>query len=749
MQKRWVWVISGVLAAGILGAAGWAIWQMPMGQRVVQHLDQAYELTEAGRQANFDELWAEAKAQFEETGATPARDELLKEPDRVLAKLAEVLPGPESFSAFASDLLIALKETPRARALVDIELAAGRCFGAQSVLKAFYSEDALKQLVLTHPQETCQSNAWFALSPASQEDPAFLAELVKAFAQTDIPHHLLSNLGFQVAAVNAYDQLGKEARLSLIRASGWTGLPSGALEGWADREPDPAVRQELLSRLGRHAELVQAIERDGAFKVNSFWSNWQWESEMAAKYPDSFLARGIKAYEAVRGKSYFQWDRRDTGADWPDPWEHGNHQYDPDREIPGWTAYLRDFVRHPGADDAAYRLGRSYEIKGQYSEALKALLLATTLPDGEMAIHARNRIAWILDAHLTEEELTQLKVPDLQVAIDYSIAVRKLRTGRYAEAIADLDRVLAHSDEPAPVETKGRAFWPGVEAQRDKAATLQALAADKSPEGRYKLAAAIYHDEMIFYNYLWGGWRAGYFYYASGHAAEALMGDMDARYTRWIAGFNNYVQAAEAFAALESVPGEVGEKAAYSRALCLLKLERGYGADVALWKPEADLADEAAGLLERFVAERPKSSLADDALLSLAYLKQDVSYAQRIIKEYPRSDMAPAAAGIRFEMPRSGGTWLPFRYLTLSEAPPEVAAWAKGYLGTDMLGTLQSSGVTYVMIASSQPGRRGQLSIWGRDEGYVAHPRWTPDPEGTSYVLARAETTRPIKFPTD
>lgn len=49
MKKRWVWLVSGPLVAGIVGSAGWAAWQSQLGQRVVQHLDQTYNLTDAGR----------------------------------------------------------------------------------------------------------------------------------------------------------------------------------------------------------------------------------------------------------------------------------------------------------------------------------------------------------------------------------------------------------------------------------------------------------------------------------------------------------------------------------------------------------------------------------------------------------------------------------------------------------------------------------------------------------------------------
>ncbi|HWI52716.1 MAG TPA: hypothetical protein VNT01_11320, partial [Symbiobacteriaceae bacterium] len=147
---------------------------------------------------------------------------------------------------------------------------------------------------------------------------------------------------------------------------------------------------------------------------------------------------------------------------------------------------------------------------------------------------------------------------------------------------------------------------------------------------------------LVFYNYLWGGTRTGYLSMYGGHGLEALAnGDMSPAYTRWISQFNNYIQAAQAFAALEETPGPVGEKALYSHALSLLKLERGYGEDVALWRREGEIYREAVAVLERLVREHPRSDLADDAMLSLGYLKQDESYFERINREYPGADAKP------------------------------------------------------------------------------------------------------------
>jgi len=93
------------------------------------------------------------------------------------------------------------------------------------------------------------------------------------------------------------------------------------------------------------------------------------------------------------------------------------------------------------------------------------------------------------------------------------------------------------------------------------------------------MAALMYHDEFIFYNHTWGGGRQDYL----SDAEHALSGDMDPAYTRWISGSNNLIQAAAVFERLAEAPAPVALKAAYSRAMALLKLVN-YGRDVALWR---------------------------------------------------------------------------------------------------------------------------------------------------------------------
>ncbi|KUK40532.1 MAG: putative membrane protein, partial [Clostridia bacterium 62_21] len=188
-------------------------------------------------------------------------------------------------------------------------------------------------------------------------------------------------------------QAGSAARWEL------KGATREELIGWlwqvARTEGAPFVRQSCLYTLYELGEekalaaLVQDIDRNGVAWLPdehdrgvgpTIW--WQWLKEVRDRYPQSYLARGIEAYERVRGQPYFAIEReeQEPGA-WP-PRFYGDDQYDPAREIPGWEKFLAAFSRHPAADDAAYRLARCYEIQGRWADALNALHQAFFLPDG-------------------------------------------------------------------------------------------------------------------------------------------------------------------------------------------------------------------------------------------------------------------------------------------------------------------------------------------------------------------------------
>ena len=162
----------------------------------------------------------------------------------------------------------------------------------------------------------------------------------------------------------------------------------------AGTDTSPYCRQECLSvlytDLGQEKALEQYVrdtDQDGVMGLTQEDQvllvgglNWQFLKAAGQKYPQSYLGRGIKAYEAVRGIPYFEIDRIDEkqyqttwGSSYLDGQypPYGDEQYEPDREIPGWEKFLAEFPRHPASDDAAYRLARCYEIKGRFADAVQ------------------------------------------------------------------------------------------------------------------------------------------------------------------------------------------------------------------------------------------------------------------------------------------------------------------------------------------------------------------------------------------
>ncbi|HLN62215.1 MAG TPA: hypothetical protein VK464_11740 [Symbiobacteriaceae bacterium] len=746
MPKRRWWLIAGTLL--ILIAAGVVATASGFAARAWRYADRTAGLTATGRANRFDLRWAQAKAQYAERlpqdysyGTLyridyPAKAELLTDLDRVRHALQEAFQTgrPEPFHV---DLLLSL-DAEFAREVVRSYLEQGDCgysTAVQQALSTLFPADQLKRIILAL-DGPCKEFAFHTLPPEAA-NPAFLDELIAQYPDTGAPSYILGHPAGFKAAVALYPRQPRAGKLSTIRAHSLHQLTPPP--EWLTSETDRAVRQELLYVAKDEAGLLAAIEQDGAFAENSFWrSNVRWQRDVLRDHPESFLARGVRAYEQVRGRAYFHLDRL---AQRQPIWEYGNQYYDCDREIPGWEAYLREWSRHPGTGDAAYRLGRCYEITGQYALALQRFYTGLSLPDGSMRYHSQGRIVWLLDALLSESDLEALNTADelpaeLKRAVAYSLALRQMRTGHYDQAVVQFDALL--SDVPtgeAPLLT-GRPIWSAVKQQRAKAARLAELQATGTPEALYDLAAAIYHDERIFENQLWEGGRIAYFTYG-GHASTALSGDMDPAYTRWFAQSNNYVQAAEAFAKLEGAPEAIAVKAIYSRGLALTRLAEWPYADVVLWQPGSEYARQAEQAM-RTVAERyPRHELAPDALLTLGYLTGQQSYFDQILRRYPKSTAAVTARTAK-PSPRDTTTWVPFRYLALEEAPPAIADRLRERVASHANATIDHEGQTYVLVTAKEDRQTGRIGFYDTGEGRMeANVIWKDDPEGLGYVLVR------------
>lgn len=477
-----------------------------------------------------------------------------------------------------------------------------------------------------------------------------------------------------------------EANSALSRL---TGAERDELISWLEdlsrNDDDGAVRQAVLGVL-YHAgnkdalsRLVREVEANGVAwegRIPAFGIDWQLLQEIYQNYPASYLARGMVAYEKVRGESYFAITRAAEEEDpyaWMPGYEHGDQQYDPDREIPGWESFLEEFSGHPAADDAAYRLARCYEIKGRWQDALQTLHRALSLPDGDICYHVTGRITYILDVRMTGSQLAELSAgepePVIQQMSRYTLAVKTLRSEEYRKAAfmladfrADLQSGAVSPSLPPFISTgtiRGAEydFTGAVEKQLEQAEKLADLqeAREKSqdPADLYNLAAAIFHDQNIYYNHLWAGNRQ-YFNWL-GYILDSYYSD-DNKGPAEMAGFAremiNYCHSARLFEEVYENPAAASELKA--RALFSLGLSQlgiyNWGEDAFVAFDREELKEDIISTFEQFVREFPSSTMADDALLALADFSGRRDYLERIFSDYPQGDVVPKAEALLEKM---------------------------------------------------------------------------------------------------
>jgi len=413
MRTAWRWVAAVAVALALAG--GVAIPTTDPGRRAMRSVQRRFGWGEEGRRARFATLLAQSSAQFKQAAkgeriafgrvAYPAKAELLTHRAQVLSIARDGLADPPQDPVqvrFLLDLLLSAGGY-EAKQVLRAGVESGKYTwvpGYMDAVGAAFSADELKAMALS-------LKSWARYGVLGQlgdrVDQDFLERFLLAQPDQAPGYEVLQRPQGRAAALAVYPRLQRGAKVGLLESLFWD--RTGAApdwKAWLEQESDLAVRQWLLYRLGDAPAVLASLEQDGAFE-------------------------------------------RRRVAGWHPYRDFGNRQYAPGREIAGWLDYLQSYYTHQGADDAAYRLGRSYEIKGQYSEALRWLHAALSLGDGEMGPHARTRIAWILDALLDEAGVRALATDlpaDLQPLVAYAIAVHELRAGKYAEAERDLGALI-------------------------------------------------------------------------------------------------------------------------------------------------------------------------------------------------------------------------------------------------------------------------------------------------------------------
>lgn len=566
----------------------------------------------------------------------------------------------------------------------------------------------------------------------------------------------LSSAGERAGAI---DVIGNAAR------GGW--LKSTAREAavnflWeiARTEVVPFNRQKCLAVLYDLGEkkaleqLVQCVDRnglailkekDGTVIINGI--GWYLLKEINKSYPQSYLARGIKTYEEVRGKPYFELERREKqNGEWQ-VYSYGDEQYDPEREIPGWERFLAEFPSHSASDDAAYRLARCYEIEGRFVEALNMLYKTLFMPDGDMRYHAAGRLVYIMDARMTYEQLKNLPreklEPSLDPMIEYTLVVKEIRRDNFKQAAAMLEEFIeTHKNNDKALNSQNLSpfgyifnlkkynFWGGVENQLTQVKELAGLNQQwnetKNPSCLYELAAAIYHNQMLYYNHLWAGKRqfyncAGYINFTARGRAPAEMATL----AREMINYNHSLPYFQRVFQEPSSPPELKAKALYSTGLCYIGLEQ-WGQDAWFGFTPSEVRQKIVDVYKRFIKEFPDSSMADDALLALGAYTGEANYLQKIIEEYPEGNMIEKAKILREEMvspyygPGKHGSSVPYKILSAGEAvdlnsnfliyeniPEEIKKWAAANARKPFAGSKSVGEWSYILVAAGEKPTAG------------------------------------------
>lgn len=469
---------------------------------------------------------------------------------------------------------------------------------------------------------------------------------------------------------------------------------------------------------------LAALNQEG--QISQISLGWQLLRDIYQKYPQSYLGRGIRVYEEVRGKPYFEIDRPEEQftAIWVPP--YGDEEYDPDREIPGWENFLAGYSSHPAADDAAYRLARCYEIRGRFADAVNTMQKARFLPDGDMRYAADGRLVYILDVRMTYDQLKALSSeklePPLNAFVEYSLAVKEIRRDNYGQAAFMLEEFLKQKK----ALTDGRYIltfnrlndndpydlFGSVEKQLAEVEELAVLQAQweksQEPADLYNLAAAIFHNEMLYYNHLWAGQRQYYNWLGyinatgQGHAPAEM-----AAYARDLINYNHslpYFQ--QVYQALSTEP-ELKAKALYSTGLCYIALDE-WGEDAAFAFNPMDIMERVVSTYQQFVKEYPDSSMADDALLAIGSYTGEAAYLQQIFEDYPDSDILEKAKSLLNDMespyyrPANRYGWsVPFKITSLNDdsVPQEIKEWATVNILQPFTGSKTMGEWSYLLIA--------------------------------------------------
>lgn len=393
--------------------------------------------------------------------------------------------------------------------------------------------------------------------------------------------------------------------------------------------------------------------------------------KITEQFPDSLFTQGFKTYSSLIEGTYFG-GRDLNNQNKPYTFSIFREPFNPDKEIPFWLKFQEKYSEHPALDDALYRLARSYELRGDYKKALFWYYKSShTLDRDFLSVNAKNRVLNLIDFVMSNEDLDEFLVEysnhSLLPHIEYSKAVKLIREGKLEKAKNKIDNFLIRYknikleslmridlDSGTGQSYLGAVFFDNIRKQRNSLEKLIWVQSQSISDRRlYEEAVWWFDHYLTAYNYLWRGGMSLIFPPRwEGHETSRRMLIKYELFKQGNSALKSqlgWLKSIELFQQLlKDYPNsKFASKASYSIGLCYYRL---IGAPFVVldnqnynnWK---DIAIEH---FHEFVDKYPQSSMADDALFSIAYLqngrrdeekkREVVQILEKILDEYPKGD---------------------------------------------------------------------------------------------------------------
>lgn len=527
--------------------------------------------------------------------------------------------------------------------------------------KAFLATEAIKVLVLVG-----ESNLLMELY-SSRKDSDIRKTILERLDEisSDQPGSTNSNLGvikfYESVAQSDDEILAPIALRVLLDVEGGERSPKWQNWLWSDTVLnllEEAVNKDLykLTRLTYHELLA-----------------------LSKRYPNSLFTKGCKDYYLAIDPqaSYFEW--KDFGHIYVGIKGVFRQPFNPQVEPKIWTTFLNKYPGHPASDNASYRLARVYEAQGDYDNALLWYYTAYQSPDGDMREFAGNRTLFIIDLLMSSKSLESFieKHPNhpLIPSIQYSKAIHLIREGNFSLAKSELETIFKEYNYSNFINLVygvrepylGPRFWYNLKQQVEQVGELSNIRTQPSSDQKlYQEAVFNFDSPLVRYNYLWRGSLSNTF---QNFMPENWDGVSTS--TKFSMESNFIEKANQSYKQqigwLESIKllqqllrdypnSELREKSQYSIALNYYQLSDSNRIPYLVLDEQAGAwENKAVESFTNFVKAYPTSSMADDALLSIAdvlmtpdrpvteevmisRLEMATTIVQKLINEYPNGD---------------------------------------------------------------------------------------------------------------